>query len=759
VSAATAEENQRASLVERSVASVLSTGPFRAAALFGVFMLAGSYVGKLYTVTRFVGGSALFLPVIVATLIAATVLARTIDARTAAAIAGVLVIVGYGYYVFAVDAGLSLLLTRLDQVVADTVALLTGLNVTRIARADAWALAFAPGPLFLSWYFALRRRYLVASVIGGAALLVLVLTGDAGPLLTLSGVLGGVAAVGFGELDRRGGTLLQADVLVVLVALITVLSLSLTLVPAGAASPLKLGSFGGGGGTVEGTFVGTPGEMTIAGAVDLSPSLRYTVEADRPRYWRTGVYDRFLGGRWVRTGQSTEYDPGVLDSPPGPREPVVQTYTAESKVKTMPAAAEPVEVVGEATANTRVTEQNALKPSSMFIPGDRYRIRSLVLNATADELRSAGTDYPAPIVDRYTEVPDSTANSDRFQALLDEITAGADTPYDTATRIETYLERTKNYSLDVQKPSGNVANEFLLEMDEGYCTYFATTMTVMLRSEGIPARVAVGYTTGQQVAEDEYVVRGLNSHVWVEAYVPDHGWVTFDPTPVGPRQSVETERLQQAREEDGGDGPIDTGESEDVPVTTTAAPSPNGTTNRTAAGVGPGSITIPRDGGQRPTIPGGANATPAGSGGERGGLPPLPSRRDAAIGAVLILGAAAGAHRIRLPERVYRAARLRWQGARGTPNADVERAYDRLEMLLARQYRPRHTGETHREYVEDLSARGLDERARRVADIHERARYAGRVDRETADEAISLVDAMVRERTPAVGGIRRRFGG
>ena len=80
-------------------------------------------------------------------------------------------------------------------------------------------------------------------------------------------------------------------------------------------------------------------------------------------------------------------------------------------------------------------------------------------------------------------------------------------------------------------------------------------------------------------------------------------------------------------------------------------------------------------------------------------------------------------------------------------------------MLLARQYRPRHTGETHREYVEDLSARGLDERARRVADIHERARYAGRVDRETADEAISLVDAMVRERTPAVGGIRRRFGG
>ncbi len=65
-------------------------------------------------------------------------------------------------------------------------------------------------------------------------------------------------------------------------------------------------------------------------------------------------------------------------------------------------------------------------------------------------------------------------------------------------------------------------------MDEGYCVYFATTMVTMLRTQGIPARMTVGYTSGQRIDENQWVVRGLNSHAWVEVYFPDQGWVQFD---------------------------------------------------------------------------------------------------------------------------------------------------------------------------------------------------------------------------------------
>jgi transglutaminase-like putative cysteine protease len=421
-------------------------------------------------------------------------------------------------------------------------------------------------------------------------------------------------------------------------------------------------------------------------------------------------------------------------------------------------------VVGEATENTLVTQKDTLRPRNKFIEGDQYRIRSLVPNATPAQLRNASTEYGSAInTEFYTQVPEST--SSRFRELTAEVTADAENPYETATAIEEYLEATKEYSLDIEKPSGNVANNFLLKMDAGYCTYFATTMAAMLRTQDVPARIAVGYTPGQQVDDDQWVVRGLNSHVWVEVYFPEYGWVQFDPTPSGPRTDLETDRIQEAREDDEDDGNVDTGDSEDVPVTATPTVTP--TTNGSPT-LGPNDTVVP-PGADLGTLPGdvpggpvepntgvGGDDTTNGSGpGGSGGLPALPSGRDAVVGAVLLLGAAAGAHRVGIPDRAYRAARLRWQSASDDAVSDVERAYERLETLLAREYRKRRPGETHREYVEALAASDLDERARRVAEIHERAHYAGDVDRETADEAIALVDELVGERTPVIGWVRR----
>ncbi len=725
-----------------------SLGRFRVAALVGLVVLTGSYLSVLQYVTDVVGGTNLFLPMALGAGFGAVFAARYLRPRLAVAVAIVVAVLGYASYLSLVPNGLTILLNRTGELVADAVALLTGLRVVQIQRADIWAVGFAPAPVFLSWYLALRRRYLGGVLVGGGALFLLVLTNDAGPITTLVGVLGGIAAVGLGELDRREGTLLEADVLVMLVAIIAVVAPFVSLVPGTPVDPLRLNL--GGPTTVEGQFVGSPGEMQVVGSIELSPEVRFRVEADERRYWRTGVYDRFTGDSWVRTGQAGAYTNDSLPDPVGSTRRVVQRYTFESRTKTMPGAAQPVEVVGEAARIAQVTRQGTLLPSQSFIPGDSYVVVSQVPAATDDELREAGTDYPDGIEERYTQLPASI--SDEFRAVTANVTSEAENPYEAAELVESYLETTKNYSTNVRRPNGNIANAFLLDMEAGYCTYFATTMVAMLRAEGIPARIAVGYTPGQSVGDDEYVVRGLNSHVWVEAYFPDHGWIRFDPTPAGPRERLENEVISG----DGGDGDGGGGGSSGPTLTPTSTPTPTptdspGAGNDTADTVAP---EIPGQGPvQQPDAP---NETANVSSESGGGLPsiPTPSRQQTALGAMSLLGLAAGAHRVGLGGRVSRAVRLRYQPG-GSPADDVEQAVRRLELLLGEEYRPRQPGETRREYVAYLESRNVDPRVSRVAEIHERARHAGDVDRETADEAVALVDEMVGERTPLLRRFRR----
>jgi transglutaminase-like putative cysteine protease len=732
------------------LADLRDTGRFRVAALLATAVLTWSYVGVLRSVTQVVGGTTTLLPVVVVAVLLAALAARHVPPRAAVAVAVAAVVGGYVYYLAVVPDGVALLLDRTGELVADAVTLLTGLQVVQITRADVWAVGFAPGPVFLSWYLALRRRYLGGVVVGGLALFVLVLTNDAGPVTTLSGVLAGIVAVGLGELDRRGGTLLQADVLVMLVAVIAVLAPTVSLVPGTPVDPLRLNL--GGPSTVEGTFVGSPEEMQVVGAIELSTEVRFRVESDEERYWRTGVYDRFTGDSWVRTGQPSGYDgSGSLPEPEGPRREVVQTYRVESQVRTMPGVNQPVEVIGGASEIAEVTRQGTLLPSEPLIGGDEYRVRSSVPDASEAQLRRAGTDYPAAIEERYTRLPAST--SSEFRETTAEITAGADSPYEVAERIETHLEETKNYSTRIRKPDGNIANAFLLEMDAGYCTYFATTMVAMLRSEGVPARVAAGYTPGQSVGGDEYVVRGLNSHIWVETYFPDVGWVRFDPTPAGPRERLEYETVQSDGA-GGGGGSGDGAGGETAPTLTPTTPPPTGDGGATVTDPGLGTATgFPGERGDGQTPPGDAGVAGTdgdGADGDGGSPVPLPSGEQTALGALSAVGLAAGAHRLGLGDRVSRAVRLRYQPA-AEPVDDVERAADRLELLLSERYRPRDTGETRREYVDALEARGLDDRAARVFEIHERARHAGSVDRETADEAVRLVDGLVADRTPLPG--------
>ena len=717
----------------------LGGDPLRVLAIGGVALLLAAPLSVLWSVSNVAGDPAVLAAVVAGAVLAATVFARFLALTPALFVAAAMVVGGGYLYVQTLPFSVEVLLEQ-ATLVEDTIALLTGLSVFRIVNAGVWVQAAAPAPTFLAWYLALRRRYDAAVVVAGATLGLFVLTGDAEAPTVLFGVVGAAAAVGFGDLASREAAPSAADAVAVVVAAMIVVSLTLSVIPAvagsgaGESGPVLPG--GGEGGTVEASLINAGDEIGILGSISLSPRVRFTVTSEARSYWRVGSYDRYTGQGWVRTGTDRPLE-GDLPTPPGQSRPVVQTFDAYGDLTIMPAVWKPHEV-RSADVGVRVTAEGGLQPDGSLSNGDGYTVESRVVSASPGELREAGTDYPDGVVNRYTQLP---ANQpERVGERTARITANADNPYDTARVVEQWLENNREYSLDVERPNGNTADAFLFEMESGYCTYYATTMVSMLRTQGIPARLVVGYTPGERVAQDTWVARGLDSHAWVEVYFPDTGWIRFDPTPSGPREAAERSRIEDAR----GEGESDVDVPETANNTFTSTPSVSGFETPVS---GPSDVNPNLEEGlaQGPESPisgaaggGGVATTDGGSGGIE--IPDL-TREQMGFGLVVLVGAAAAARRSGLTTRAYREVWLRYQ-PRTDPKRDVERAFERLEYVAARRGRPRRPGETPRQFLEDV----MDRRAGRLGELYERAHYAGDVTAAEADEAVELADALVSDR-------------
>ena len=164
---------------------------------------------------------------------------------------------------------------------------------------------------------------------------------------------------------------------------------------------------------------------------------------------------------------------------------------------------------------------------------------------TEARLRQAGTAYPQELYGIYTFLPKDSMGP-RSTELLNTIKAnvpriaGIDpsNPYDLARTMESYLASPAHftYSTDVREAmrtqcTGNVSSvECFAIMKQGYCEFYASAMTVMLRASGVPARVAYGFLPGKRGTDNLEVVTGALQHWWVEVYFPNSGWVEFDPT-------------------------------------------------------------------------------------------------------------------------------------------------------------------------------------------------------------------------------------
>ena len=739
--------DRQAGLGRRLADAAASMPPaYRALSLLAAALLTATYLSVLYHVVDVVGGVGgvgVFGLVVLGSGLLAVGLSRSLPPGLAVVLGGFLLVAGVVVYLATVPQAY----VNLVRQVADTVGLLTGLSVLRMTKAGTWALGLTPAPVFLSWYFVLRRSYVSGALVGAGTLGFFVLTGDVDTVLGLVGVLAAVAVIGFGDLDRRpeaagpAGSApaprsamgWQLSRRMVLMAVVTT---SVSLVPGGEARPLLPNR---GRGTVEASLTEAPDRVQLQGSISLSPEVRFTVRAEEAAYWRVGDYDRYTGGGWVRTGPDPQPYTGSLDYPEGDSlRRVRQTYTVESSLGVMPAAWKPVRV-GVGAASTLVTDTGAVQPAGRLQPGSQYSVESRRNTPTEGELRAAGADYPEWVRERYLQLPQSTP--ERVATFTEELTANAATAYDAARVIERWLTQNKRYSLDVDRPDGDIVDAFLFDRSAGYCTYYASAMVVMLRTRSIPARFVVGYTTGEPTDENRWTVRGFNSHAWVEVYFPSEGWVEFDPTPSGPRAAAERARLEQARA--AGEAAVDLETpapaepvfEEETPGVLADDP------NSSAAGSTPDDISSPAPGGE------GAGGAP-GSGGSAGSSIELPSARTAVYGLLLFVGAATVAREAGVTERLYREVWLR-QHPEGPPADRVEAAYERAEYLLGRRFRRRRPTETPREYLRaarlgepDLRP-AMIERLERLVELRERARFGGGVTEAEAGAAVEVLRALV----------------
>ncbi|MEU1288552.1 DUF3488 and transglutaminase-like domain-containing protein [Kitasatospora sp. NPDC005856] len=267
--------------------------------------------------------------------------------------------------------------------------------------------------------------------------------------------------------------------------------------------------------------------------------LRYTMDsplADQI-YLRTGSLDQFDGTNW-KLGSTTVNDlPATLPTPEGLRNAQLPRIEGDFEVSDrlegswlpMPYPAASVRVPDPGDWKLDPLTRTVLPTNDKAIRGLRYHVSALDLRPTASELRLAGT-APQDVREHYTAVPGDLPPVVTEKAKA--VTAGAQNDFDRATALVNWFTGPDfTYDTSVNGGTGSNAISVFLRDRRGFCVHFASTMAAMARTLKIPARVAVGFTPGDNKGGNVYSVTGRMYHAWPELYFAGYGWLRFEPTP------------------------------------------------------------------------------------------------------------------------------------------------------------------------------------------------------------------------------------
>lgn len=285
------------------------------------------------------------------------------------------------------------------------------------------------------------------------------------------------------------------------------------------------------------------------GTVKLDSTVVMRVQPSRPLppregiYWRGMVFDSYDGRAWRnrlgRGGLVPSEGNGVfhLSSPRYPDRIVTQEVILEPlDTAVLFGAPYAVQVSGR-FPSLKVNEMGSL--SLWTVPATRidYTLTSQLPALTFGDAEARSVSYPPSIRRFYLQLPD---RSDRIRQLSERVTESADTVLRKVTAIENYLQANYRYTLNIEPASSDSPIEdFLFGQKAGYCEHYATAMTLLLRSIGIPARLVTGFLPGEWNEFGKYyTVRQSDAHAWVEVWFPQTGWYPFDPTPPAPSKTI-----------------------------------------------------------------------------------------------------------------------------------------------------------------------------------------------------------------------------
>lgn len=228
--------------------------------------------------------------------------------------------------------------------------------------------------------------------------------------------------------------------------------------------------------------------------------------------------------------------PSGLPTPPAVPSATVEIDNLGYRDRWLPLAGLPLGVTGVVPGRWRYDVSNATAYASEAVMEPHWVERAAVLSPRAEALNAlpSTTDVDPMFL--------STAGVDpRISRLSATVTARARTPFAKAAALNQYFLNPANgfrYSLTTAPGnSGDALVDFLERGKTGYCEQFASAMAVMLRTVGVPARVAIGFTPGKE-AGGVRTIGTRDAHAWVEGFFPGYGWLTLDPTPLGDGRAV-----------------------------------------------------------------------------------------------------------------------------------------------------------------------------------------------------------------------------
>ena len=296
-----------------------------------------------------------------------------------------------------------------------------------------------------------------------------------------------------------------------------------------------------------GGYTGFAQEMDTSVRGALSDDVVMRVRAPQPDFWRGQTFARFDGRTWF-----ADDDQGVRRDGPNIRIPsalgdigiaddvaidrFVQTYYLEVDMPNLVFHANrPVQVIIDADAWTR--NDGAIRASTVLPAGSIYTVVSARPNVDAGLLARQGlvgprlTSRGRSAFGRYLELPATT--TPETIGLANELARNQTSTYGVVRAYERWMAQNVSYDLDAPLPDDgeDAVHDFLFDSQLGFCEQIASSLTIMLRTQGVPARLVTGYLPGSRDRiSGVFEVKSSDAHAWVEVWFPESGWQAFDPT-------------------------------------------------------------------------------------------------------------------------------------------------------------------------------------------------------------------------------------